>query len=1635
MKKTVNKILSVLLSAALLLTLLPAFAAAGPRDITEVFSAELFSDAAVNEFLKVFPQFAGGIESTLYSTPSDSPAYVELDPNGFSFSGDLYVKINGDCDTATFAEFFRAYDVNIYPQTLGAYLEDNGYGEIAAALLAAGEWADFDTGDGPAFDFDWGLDGIDDLAQRYEAFIGVIGTLIGAAKPMFALALGTQDLTLNFPGEMQFFKIVSPLIHMQYGTGFTAINKDLTDVVFYDITGSAVFPALGLYQAFVLPLYGALGVGTAIDYTFAAWNNTAEADALAALLFDPLYALVSAVQNDPAARETLISFYGEGCEERVAQIGAGCTQKDGEISVSDAEVDFQVTGGLIYVQSAVKEALLFLFCEFGNSSFSIDASAFADVEGYRDRLNALLPALTDPAACEHIPGPSVMEIVTEPTCCDIGWIDDVIYCELCGEELQRTRLALDRLPHSFYTVPEVPATCTSEGTSEYTVCEYCAVYGVAPEVIPALGHDWGEWETVIPATAETEGLEQRVCCRNASHIETRAIPMLPETPPVVASGVCGGVGDGTNVSWTLTSDGTLTISGTGPMNANEYQWPMPWAAYKDSILAVQIGEGVETISANAFLTCSALTSVSIPEGMTHIGACAFYYCENLAELVLPDSLTQIDNYAFCGCSSLTDVTLPAGLTRIETGSFTSCTGLSNVVIPEGVTYIGDWAFCNCAMTEIALPSTLEELGDYAFYESKLETVTIPDGITAIGEGVFGNSDDLQTVYLPQSIEQLGYHAFCYCCRLDHVYYDGLRTDWEQVEIDDECFEHAPVVHFTDGTHLCAPGSPVSVTVQQSTCGGPGSYEEVYYCRECGEEMYREQKEIQAERHLWGDWTVLTPPTATEEGLMERHCIRDESHTETALIPAGEFGEHELLRGYCGGEGDGKNLIWTLTDDNVITISGEGPMADYGDYYIAVNHITNYSSESYRRGPDVPWPGEGNDPIQRWFALQGYYNDSDIMDLIVNGGIDWDALTDAIFSEDQPAYTVVVEPGVTYVGANAFAGTNVTALSLPSTAEEIGYGAFYGLNCKDLVLPEGVRWVGANAFSSGNYENLTLPASLEGLGGGAFQLDPGYDGHACTLTVLCPDERVSGILSGITVRGMRTEMAGIGSIEDYRDAILVRYLAEAYYVIQHFDALVEEEITYFEEDLGTALTPQQRENVGEYYLWAYTYELRNFGVNLELGEQSAATVCNEINRILGTSFAPEELFEIHETENGTFDVDIRLSPAASTRFTERFGIAYDEVNTGWYYSSLNWLKENEETVIAPYLTLRGHCGSALESEYADTVPFEAVEHDPANGEVILEPTCTTPGQRSVTCPVCGETFTEEIPAPGGHCYQISVTTAPTCTENGEVTYTCLICGDTYTETLAALGHGTRGYDVSGAPSTCIVRGYSLTICIACGEITDYQEFPLDPTNHNWGEWTVVTPATYLTEGLEQRACGWCGDTETRPIPALVPDEVISDPDTGIELQLQQGVLPENTVFTVDEEFDGTYFRLLNREVGNLSSTLYNITPVADGVNVQPDGWVLVRLPIPAGYNPDSLSIYYISTETGVTERMDCYVEDGYICFQTTHFSVYAIVDASAPAEAPTETPTNNGGGTSLSFFARISAFFQRIADFFKNLFRR
>ncbi len=80
------------------------------------------------------------------------------------------------------------------------------------------------------------------------------------------------------------------------------------------------------------------------------------------------------------------------------------------------------------------------------------------------------------------------------------------------------------------------ATCEEEGSIEYWKCSKCnKLYSdaegkkeITPEqlIVPAKGHDWGDWQVITPATEIEEGLERRVCNNDNSHVEERAIPKI-----------------------------------------------------------------------------------------------------------------------------------------------------------------------------------------------------------------------------------------------------------------------------------------------------------------------------------------------------------------------------------------------------------------------------------------------------------------------------------------------------------------------------------------------------------------------------------------------------------------------------------------------------------------------------------------------------------------------------------------------------------------------------------------------------------------------------------------------------------------------------------------------------------------------------------------------------------------------------------------------------------------------------------------------------------------------------------------------------------------------------------------------------
>lgn len=83
------------------------------------------------------------------------------------------------------------------------------------------------------------------------------------------------------------------------------------------------------------------------------------------------------------------------------------------------------------------------------------------------------------------------------------------------------------------------------------------------------------------------------------------------------------------LTWTLTEDGVLTITGEGPMpdyrDGGTSETP-PWYPHVNRISSLTIGEGVTRIGDYAFMLCSFVTEVVIPESVTSMGDWAFWHC-------------------------------------------------------------------------------------------------------------------------------------------------------------------------------------------------------------------------------------------------------------------------------------------------------------------------------------------------------------------------------------------------------------------------------------------------------------------------------------------------------------------------------------------------------------------------------------------------------------------------------------------------------------------------------------------------------------------------------------------------------------------------------------------------------------------------------------------------------------------------------------------------------------------------------------------------------------------------------------------------------------------------------------------------
>ena len=546
------------------------------------------------------------------------------------------------------------------------------------------------------------------------------------------------------------------------------------------------------------------------------------------------------------------------------------------------------------------------------------------------------------------------------------------------------------------TLTEVPAKAPSydeDGNNAYWVCSDCGkVYKDAN----------GSEETTV---------------------EAETLPKLP----CVDHGTCG-----ENLTWVLTEDGTLAISGTGDMRDFSWSTYAPWYKYREQIV-----------------------SASIEAGVSSIGTYTFYGCSALANVIIPESVTSIGYYAFSGCSSLTDVKISDSVTSIGSYAFDGCSSLTSVYIPDGVTKLDDAAFENC---------------------SSLVSVTLPLGITGINRMMFNNCNKLRTVFIPQSVTSISSFVFHMCDSLSVVYYGGTESQWNNISISEASWIRNDVVVHYNSTHICTL-EPVAEQAPTTTQDGNHAY---WLCSIC-QQAYKDAGGIAK--------TTVEAETIPAGTIAYGSCGQYLSwtlHSNGELVIYGSGSMNDYSQGSAAPWNRYRKDIVSLTVMDGVTSIGE--YAFYSCYRLSAVSIApsvakfgQNAFDSCTRLTDVVLP-EGVTTI----SCSAFTGCTGLQSIVIPESVT--SIESAAFYNCSSLTGVTIPKGVTAIGGLTFYGCgSLTYVSIPEGVTSIGNNVFHGCSkLEEIKLPETLTRIDGNAFyNCTSLTNVVIPESATDIAGGTF----------------------------------------------------------------------------------------------------------------------------------------------------------------------------------------------------------------------------------------------------------------------------------------------------------------------------------------------------------------------------------------------------------------------------------------------------------------------------------------------------------------------------------------------------------------------
>ncbi len=447
-----------------------------------------------------------------------------------------------------------------------------------------------------------------------------------------------------------------------------------------------------------------------------------------------------------------------------------------------------------------------------------------------------------------------------------------------------------------------------------------------------------------------------------------------------------------------------------------------------------------------------------------------------------------------------------------------------------------------------------------------------------------------------------------------------------------------------------------------------------------------------------DTGILFAPKAEATNTVPgKKCVACNSELESEIIPAKEI----KASGYCGENGD--NLMWTLDNNGLLKVFGNGKMEDYADKDGAPWSKYPSSIKSVEIAENVTYIGS--------YAFPTYYNYLSKV-----------KISDSVTEIGQGAFenlgwltSLELGNGIKIIGDNAFQWCErLTAVSLPESVTRIGVGAFWSCKAlKNVFIPENVDYIGYTSFAACE--------SLDGVTVDKNNKNYKTDSYG---NILSKDGTV--LFQYVSNNEKYDIPADVRIIADY-----AFYFANVKKVNIHSEVTEIGQYAFSTTDLEYLHIPQKTTKIGK-GIFFFT----------------SAYICSDSEECYAKKYAEENNIEFrlcennHEEHEHSFLSSVTSSATCTANgvltYTCECGESYTESFPAKGHNAGDWEIADEAACIQSGEKIKKctECMSILESE-----EIPAKGHVSGNWETVLEPTTEAEGRKVKKCTVCGVTLEE------------------------------------------------------------------------------------------------------------------------------------------------------------------------------------------------------------------------------------------------------------------------------------------------------